>query len=76
MGMQQTQKFLERRVVVVAPPIGDIADAGRPVAITDLAEENTRQDVAGRGLTRQRDAAVTVHHAENVFAMGLLISTS
>jgi hypothetical protein len=47
MGLQQTQKFLERRVVVVAPPIGDIADAGRSVAIANFAEENTRQDVPG-----------------------------
>ena len=40
-GLQQSQKLLERRVVVVAPPIGDIADAGRSVAIANFAEDNT-----------------------------------
>jgi hypothetical protein len=70
-GLAKTQELLERGVIVVAAPIGDIADAGRPNAIADLSEENARQDVAGRGLASQGNAAVAVDDAEDVFAIGI-----
>lgn len=71
MGLQETQKLLQRRVIVVTAPIRDIPHTGRSIAVADLAIDNTRQDIAGRGLTGQGNAAIAIHHAEHVLAIGI-----
>ena len=71
MRLQQGQELLQGGIVIVGTPIGDIANAGRSIAVADLAKDHSWQHIAGGGLAGQGNAPITVNDTEDVVAIRL-----